>query len=123
MTDTLISFTTAKLAKEKGFNDNTQWCYSLLENGCSEGILNHVHMGAPAPTQSLLQKWLRENYNVNTAIMPWNTKKWWWQLEDISLYDNLKGCLIQAESNTNKQYNTYEEALEDALIEALKLIK
>ena len=51
MTEQLISKETAVLAKEKGFDLN-----------------NHLKNGNP-PTQSLLQKWLREKHNIDISIL------------------------------------------------------
>ena len=66
MKEQLISFSTAKLAKEKGF-DNYDVAnyyreginYALNNSGTStiKEVGNY-----PAPTQSLLQKWLREKH-------------------------------------------------------------
>lgn len=51
--DELVTYEVAKLAKEKGFNVPTDFCYE--QNGCL------VRCGSiAAPTQSLLQRWLRE---------------------------------------------------------------
>lgn len=64
--DELISFETAKLAKEKGFDveceryfDETggMWTYNNWGDGLRDGAYWR-------PTQSLLQKWLREKYNI-----------------------------------------------------------
>ena len=147
MTDQLISFETAKLAKEKGFDIFTDFmnyydlngkfeerlCENLDEDSdgdfCPGFNINNPTLYSnpyyptaiyyPAPTQSLLQKWLREEHNSNIATMPWNSKTWWWQIEDIGNYDS--GFNLKSESDI--QYNSYEEALEQGLIEALKLTK
>lgn len=51
--DELVTYEVAKLAREKGFNVPTDFCYE--QNGCL------VRCGSiAAPTQSLLQRWLRE---------------------------------------------------------------
>lgn len=83
MKEQLISYETAKLAKEAGFPaDEIFYVYS--ENGtyklpsgrsgdyyegyCEHGTLYELcevedPSPIPAPTQSLLQKWLREEHN------------------------------------------------------------
>lgn len=87
MREEIITFETAKLAKEKGFNIPS---------------LDY------ATTQSLLQKWLREEHNIN--IIP-------------PLYYSGKGYLCSVVSTPKiKFYKTYESALENKLQEALKLI-
>jgi hypothetical protein len=133
MTDQLISFETAKLAKEKGFNEECIYYYSnktgilkpfmfddnpkviSIQNGTNAGLLTI------APTQSLLQKWLRDKHNIHIYIS--TTPK----------FDKLQGSKYKAAIDvpfqpfkwtTGHYYlgNTYEEALEQGLQEALKLI-
>ena len=134
MTDQLISFKTAKLAKEKGFNFTTGWpslgrrWYTTKQNEYTlipEGTLNAAAEGIPAPTQSLLQKWLREKHNIHIVVIPFardsSTIK---SKSDYYVYVNKKqfyGFINLTTNNT--PYNSYEEALEQGLIEALKLIQ
>ena len=109
MEEQLISFETAKLAKEKGFDfiyiiDNELTKHSLI-------------------TQSLLQKWLREVHKINIFI---SSKT----IENKTIFiphgrtipdtinNNLIVDIIQYCTN-----NTYEDAFEIGLQEALKLIK
>jgi len=92
MTDQLITFETAKLSKEKGFD-----------------LINHLKNGLP-PTQSLLQKWLRENHNIHIVISP---------TMGAIIVELLNPALTWGSIPPQK---SYEEALEAGLIEALKLI-
>jgi hypothetical protein len=92
-----ISFETAKLAKEKGF----------------KGICFQDEMGGDIfPTQALLQKWLREEHNIHIMIFP--------SLDLTEYYVDV----ISKEDRTfiDTPHNTYEEALEQGLVEALELI-
>jgi hypothetical protein len=125
MVDTLISFETAKLAKEKGFNIPTETCWiettSSLFKSPFHTIRNKVGYITEGcdyinePTQSLLQKWFREEhkidiwvlYNDNRAAYPY-----FWEL-------NSKNGEYKY---SKKGFKTYEEALEQGLIEALKLL-
>lgn len=70
MKEQLINFETAKLAKEKGLNEYCSSFYSLnsVTNefdlyDCNNNWKEHKNSNNPisisAPTQSLLQKWLR----------------------------------------------------------------
>ena len=77
---------------------------------------------ADAPTQSLLQKWLREKHNLIVYLLPnieiGSINEWEYQ---ISKYEN-----NHTQSNRfelNEINGTYEEALEKGLQKALKLIK
>ena len=135
MEEQLISFNTAKLAKEKGFNEkctNTYMYggssykttpYYFEEKASNSEIESQSYS---APTQSLLQKWLRETHNIHIMdnYMP-NIKKW-----DFVVYDlNLNGMAWvkhyseYRRSHGNRRFNSYEEALENGLVEALELIK
>ena len=114
MKERLISFETAKLAKEKGFNiDNVKLIYSFkIEN-------EEYKSSQYGITQSLLQKWLREEHDIWVII----------SLLTDAPYPSY--CMIELMYSTPfkhiktgypKFYN-YEESLEKGLFEALKLIK
>ena len=85
------------------------------------------------PTQSLLQKWLREKHNLhiqinNTVLQNLVTKKYNWAVGFLGQFDFAKiGVKVWEFDDTEDAiklfYNKYEEALEVALIEALKLVK
>lgn len=116
MTDTLISFETAKLAKEKGFDINQLSKYT--SNGKIADRVFDFDNYCEAPTQSLLQKWLRDVHqlliliDVDTIFSEFIYSIW-----KISSDEEFE--LVKEDSNYNL---IYEDALEQALIEALKLI-
>ena len=74
----IISLETAKLAKEKGFDwDNVCFCDREYMEGFDEAhscTAHPYHEGVEekevwkAPTQSLLQKWLREEKEIDIVI-------------------------------------------------------
>ena len=126
MEDTRITFETAKLAKEKGFN---ALCYdafnskgNLYSNGWCEYIYDNkveIPFGSGvlesqdilAPTQSLLAKWLREKYDIHLIAY-----------KNINI-DGYDWCYITTDGITNiNSYKTYEEALEAGLYQALLLL-
>ena len=131
MEEQLISFETAKLAKEKGFNIDCLhfYCinstcnytekpyeYSFKVNANRPNKNNFGYGGTTsAPTQSLLQRWLREVHDIIVLIHQYTETKTYFYLINQEYdfeYDNNKlNC------------KTYEEALEIGLQEALKLIK
>ena len=142
MEEQLISFETAKLAKEKGFNIGCKNKYvETLEHALEMGrggdctfphiptrVLTNssyekwdiVH--CDAPTQSLLAKWLREVHKINIFISSKTIEnKTIFIPHGRTIPDTIKNNLIVdiIQYCTN---NTYEEALEIALFEALKLI-
>ena len=147
MEDTLITFETAKLAKDKGFKEKVIYYYHLHDDLKKPLLINEVEIllknyktpyevrrdwntistefgyteNFSAPTQSLLAKWLREEHNIHFEIKP---------IFDVK--DNLKPyhiSVIKNPSGKDFEYeivgslDTYEETLEIGLQEALKLIK
>ena len=125
MEEEIISFETAKLAKEKGFN---QWCrhrYNKEKIEPSPWLKSNI-VGKPlkmdqnqifAPTQSLLAKWLREKHNkyisISHDILP--SKDGIYYIVDWGTIRGYDGGYSEF-----VDYKTYEEALEAGLQEALK---
>lgn len=120
MKDKLISYETAKLAKEKGFNQK------LTESGCHIrgecidfplDLMNGKDVYA-TPTQSLLQKWLRDVHEI--YVLP--------DKVHINHEDGVYTwvCIVEDEDGDSFQvddHEIYEEVLEQGLGEALQLIK
>ena len=140
MEEQLISFDTAKLAKEKGFNIPTISYYnpkgrseesegymterlesSNWNNGQGSYPTHAKDIECSAPTQSLLQKWLREKHKIHIQIQVLGQfvngdNKFYSQ---VILFGDNKWI---SKFISNKLTYTYEEALEIGLHEALKLI-
>ena len=151
----LISFETAILAKEKGFknacdgfvNKDNEYIFmpDLLYPNNSE--FSHNSEEDPevvewkelmktlvlAPTQSLLQKWLREVHNCFIDILPhrdgdsknkqWKSKKdVFWTVEVDYYGKNFEIELTDDSDFTQHFNNSYEEALEIGLYQALLLL-
>jgi hypothetical protein len=134
MEDQLISFETAKLAKEKEFDlkvifyyDSKGLCKDNVETDYGSDFIyqfQNINGWAideqelySAPTQSLLQKWLREKHKIIVSINI---------MSDLSYYslsvDINENKLNLRNQSKNRGFDTYELALEDGLQEALKLI-
>jgi hypothetical protein len=150
MEEQLINFDTAKLAKEKGYFNGIYKSYTQyhinydydddpnhpesykkneirfngsffhINNFEKNDYSNEYYTIYEAPTQSLLQKWLREKHGIHILVEPSCEKvpKYLLKLYDDNNLDECKfvadyGCLW---------YDSYEEALEIGLQEALKLI-
>jgi len=117
MEDQLISFDTAKLAKEKGLTyDEVGQSYSY--NGEFTYGRNDEHF-YPAPTQSVLQKWLREEKNWFIGIELQLGKFAFHSYNIITPNKNWDDII---ESGGNFIYDNYEDALEAGLISALNLL-
>jgi hypothetical protein len=136
MEEQIVNFDTAKLAKEKKFDGICYDTYDLRDKKLSnkynidlDEIYDEIDLKKEfecrfddifegyclAPTQSLLQKWLREVHNTHITVDCKNTK-----------YP--EGMFSVDVGNNNETiyyyfgYTCYEEALEIGLQEALKLI-
>lgn len=123
MYEQLISFETAKLAKEKGWRCSTYnytHGYSFYERDVlimgnkSSGSNSLYENICDAPTQSLLAKWLRDVHKINVSAIRDNDC---WIPEITDFANGNKDISIG-----HSWYNSYEEALEVGLFEALKLI-
>jgi hypothetical protein len=80
MKEELINIETSKLAKEKGFDIPTAWHYhpkyglhtAFWEEGGKDNSNYNSDDWASgyysAPTQSLLQKWIREKHGIHICI-------------------------------------------------------
>ena len=105
--DDLVTYETALLAREKGFDIDCGWKLRKLDDGTFTHT-NCSDLGVEQPTQSLLQKWLREVKGEN--ITP-------------PLFFSYQGyaCDIMGFENT-KYFKTYEEALENELYKCLQRV-
>ena len=126
MTEETVSRETAKLAKEKGYDEIVDWFYNenyklktlypningLKHSDGNNGLLS-------APSQSLLQKWLREVHKIHIVI-GLDENGYALTLEEDC--DDLEDREV-TKFKYYSVYNTYELALESGLQEALKLIK
>lgn len=142
-----VQFNTAKIAKEKGFDDNTTyaWCergglnkytgkvepitYVMKTNGNSFGDYfegknwnkkyndNPNRIVCSAPTQSELQKWLREKHKIEVypICIRMNSKEL--KRYQYCIISN-NYTYIQEKGN----FEIFEQAFEEGLLEALKLI-
>ena len=125
MQEQLISFETAKLAKEKRFDEECYYTYGrigkeycIFKSEYSETNSEINKYIYSAPTQSLLQKWLRDAHHIDVlSFHKYRLKGTTWTSE---VY--FKGDLIYTNHDYENDY-TYEEALEIGLQEGLKLIE
>lgn len=139
MKEQLVSYLTALMAFQKGFDWPCYACYldkkleywfagNTIEAQCIgiEDIMEELGPNndyAPrAPTQSLLQKWLRDNRNIYIEIKfpieTDNSKIRFW----VNIYE-AKHDRINIRFAGLQFYSSYEEALEGGLQSALELIE
>ena len=139
MKDQLVTFDTAKLAKELGFDEpcidtykdvelykhkakrynssfNTEWREELIKNSA---MSNAKIARYSAPTQSLLQKWLREKHFIEVYVVPYSVSGGHAMRGGKGFYE----VVVDKSVTTWSGHKSYEEALEKGLQEGLKLIK
>ena len=141
MEERLISFNTARLSKESGFDwkvthhyrDGGLYTSELINGGApynmncqKEQDLWNCNLYS-APQQSLLQKWLRDEHNIEVLVYC-NASGWLWELNKAFSKSWLSGGTHISWSDSNGpnesgSWEIYEEALEAGLLEAFKLIK
>ena len=137
MEEQLISYETAKLAKEKGFDEKVYREYDKsgylrctsksadVVLGPYDELLKSTEY--PAPTQSLLQKWLREEHNCIVEVTFYSENiesiKDIKYTVEIDYYGKDFHNIGDSSDYYSSGYDTYEKALEVGLFEGLKLIK
>jgi hypothetical protein len=176
MREQLIQLETAKLAKEKGFDepsfyyahlyfgreipltkkndyhaiklvnsqikkfitttDNKDDTRDFERNGLSsndtlyitpENYINYIknwlnESFLALPTQSLLQKWLRETHNIHVTILPELDEDTNLEFFNLFILPGIFSIDDFFDFKEDKNYKSYEEALEKGLFEGLKLI-
>ena len=133
----IIDFETAKLAKQKGFNELCLHVYNkegelseidydnfidFYSNESNEKALNpnYQFKDCPtAPTQELLAKWLREEYKIIIVIDFYSDEnknlEYIFRISEPKTWDK---CDILV----GQDFKTHEEALEEGIIQALNLL-
>lgn len=127
MTEELVTLKTAKILKEKGFNE---FCKDIInDNGKLMETVYRTNNDLPksfysCPTQSIAQKWLREIRGVYVYVEPVIGKRWKLSFCDFNVPTEESDWMVNEinKGNGYKVYVTYEEALEAGIQEALKLI-
>ena len=123
ITEDYVSFETAKLLKEKGFNEGI--CHFYDEDGfihCNSGLYfcNSTELNGyiSAPTLQMAMKWLREVHRLYVEVVPHP-----FSFEHQDIQDGW-GCEVMHLSDLSydsdyeffqKKYSTYEQACEAAI--------
>ena len=122
MKEELITFETANLAKEKGFDVEVRDYYknsspnNLMKHKIYMNFNKYINLCVSAPTQTLLQKFLWEKYSI------------WVQSTPIFSSNECIGVTVTISSwkfpviQVNYQGFDVYEGLEKGLQEALKLV-
>jgi hypothetical protein len=110
--DDLVTYETALLAQEKGFDIDCGWKLRKLEDG-SFTHTNCSDLGVEQPTQSLLQKFIRETRGVHIEIHR-NASGYYWSMCKEDGGTDL-GWSDHTGSNDGGVWDSFEGALENAL--------
>lgn len=142
MHDEIATYEVCKLAKEKGFPQDVDRWVDALHSATNSNYYNHKGelngdcleiikcicrkeevpielQTIAASTQSLLQRWLRDEKNIHIEIVATACGYFW-------IADKTNGTAITDSDVLNRGtndggcFNTYELALEDALAYSLK---
>ena len=107
MEDQLVLLSTALLAEKKGYKLDKWFNYS-------EPIVN-------LPTQSLLQKWLRDVHKIIIVITFVNDSNKWYNTKYTLIVSQFKNDKMET-LFTNSGIDAYEDALELGIFKGLKYI-
>ena len=115
----ICTYEVCKLAKEKGFDENSRYVYNndriLL---AVKGVRNWNKVEFVAPTQSLLQRWVREEKNIHIEIVV-TASGYFWIADKTNGTAITDSDILDRGTNEGGCFDTYELALEDALKYAL----
>ena len=140
ITEDYVSFEVAKLLKEKGFDEATHWFYKTItylgteaNNVCIKPLngiedepfhnsvfgfdLNGEDTGEYAmPTLQMVMKWLREVYKIHISVemgFDVDNHQYYFFVPSICRFSNKSGEYENPFGE--KEFDTYEEACEDAI--------
>ena len=131
MTEEFVTLETAKLLKEKGFDETCEYCILDQDDdvigasrGCiiNEKIVRHKNIKNAIPITSLYQaqKWLRETKNLHICV--YNCAcGYGYELSKANNGTHIASSVYEG-TNDGEEWDTYEEALEAGIKECLKLI-
>ena len=125
ITEDYVSFETAKLLKEKGFDENCSRSYVKDKLAVSQGFNNSYYTTmysdgcyrpVSAPTLQMAMKWLREVHNL--VIEPYRTAcGYLYTVSNIpygsTKYDNSQA--FNGDDEDSGQWTTWEKACEDGI--------
>ena len=128
--ESYVSFDTAKLLKEAGFEANLKTMYveeekdewTFWDSGAKRSDYNYFDDTIACPTQALAARWLREKHRivVDVTFIPPSVDGDEWQYFIGEMDDMVWAGDYEL---SDCKYATYEEAFEYGLKRGLELIK
>ena len=123
----ICTYEVAQLAKEKGFNEPTDRYYHIYDDvidaqnslemtgdGCADFYNSLNQCRCAAPTQSLLQRWLREEKNIHIEIVA-TASGYFWISDKVNGTAITDSDILDRGINEGGCWDEYKLALEDAL--------
>jgi hypothetical protein len=123
----ICTYEVCKLAKKKGFDVPTRTIKVEKIEGTEKEVWDEEECryitqwetrSVRIPTQSLLQRWLREEKALHIQITLWE-KGWYYDIWAFEYYEEEKEYAVKM-LYQSPDFSTYELALEDALAYSLK---
>ena len=115
VTEDYVSFETAKLLKEKGFDEP---CVYVYRHDGSEDIwdTDKEDIACQKPTLQMVMKWLREVHNlfIQICIIPHTTITIEQKYYFFTIHKNRRTLAFRKDF-PSEYYFTYEEACEEAI--------
>lgn len=113
ITEEICTYEVAKLAKKKGFptKEIRSWHYEYDGYPTKEIIDEHQY---PNISQSLLQRWLREEKNIHIEIVA-TASGYFWIADKVNGTAITDSDILDRGINEGGCWDIYEQALEDAL--------
>jgi hypothetical protein len=115
MEEKIIDFETAVIARNKGYRYHKNYDTAAYAKEIEDEDYCY-----PAPTQSLLQKWLRDKHGLHPYIVPQGDGNMW---HLVTIRRNQKEIEYKEAWETREfKFNSYEKALEFGLVKCLNLV-
>lgn len=118
-----VSLEVAKILKEKGFNEPCEYFYakiydriiSIRGDDLSEATYEYIGKeNILVPSLWDTHKWLRDKHNISISVTCHTTNEWYYSVRVF----NSVACTVMYVSE--KPYKSYEEALNNGILKALK---
>lgn len=96
--------------------DGSGWCTNSGIESKEDYVIELAE--CTAPTQTSLQRWLRDKHGVHVSSDIEETFMWVWRIQSLHSEASYTGFTLHSPF----VYSTYEEALEEGLEEILKIL-
>lgn len=116
ITEDYVSFETAKLLKEKGFNEDSWFHYDADGDIVTRGYRLNMPEDIPAWTLQMGMKWLREIYKLEVrSTYDYDKNSWWGNINPMFEETDEISDIYQKALRFDYQGKSYEQACEAAI--------